>query len=227
MNKTGQIGSSRRINLMSQVLTLVVLVLFRLAGLVAGISLTRSCCLSVGLAAVVECPLGLHTWRAVNLLETIFLGGTDFGTPWSFDRLLLLASDIEPNPGPQVSSTNRYRCVVCSTKVRNQGICCDSCDRWCHLKCAWLSDEECYRLGKCIDSWYCPACCLPNFTTFFETSTTTDLDVTASNLPIHPTSVSLVHLNIRSLLPKVNEISLLVSNHHLDVLTLSETWLDE
>ena len=141
-------------------------VLFRLARLVPSISLTRSCCLSVGLAAVVECPLGLHTWRAVNLLETIFLGGTDFGTPWSFDRLLLLASDIEPNPGPQVSSTNRYPCVVCSTEVRNQGICC-------------------------------------------------------------PTSVSLVHLNIRNILPKLNEISLLVSNHHPDVLTLSETWLDE
>ena len=125
---------------------------------------------------------------------------------------------------PQVSSTNRYPCVVCSTEVRNQGICCDSCDRWCHLKCSWLSEEEFYILGNCNDSWYCPACCLPNFTTFFETSTTTDLDVTASNLPIYPTSVSLVHLNIRS---KLNEISLLVSNHNLNVLTLSETWLDE
>ena len=39
--------------------------------------------------------------------------------------------------------------------------------------------------------------------------------------------MSLVHLNIRSLLPKLNEISLLVSNYSLDVLTLSETWLDE
>ena len=152
-------------NVMSHALTLVVLVLCRLAGLVPGISLTRSCCSSVGLAAVVECPPDPRTWRAANLLVTIFLGGTNWSsrTSWSFDGLLLLAGDIEPNPGPQVSSTNRYPCVVCSTEVRNQGICCDSCDRWCHLNCSWL---------------------------------------------------------------KLNEISLLVSNHNLDVLTLSETWLD-
>ena len=37
-------------------------------------------------------------------------------------------------------------CSICDSDVIDLGICCDTCERWCHPKCAWISNEEYYRL---------------------------------------------------------------------------------
>ena len=147
--------------------------------------------------------------------------------PWLFSiGLLLLCGDTHPNPGP--TTAPRYPCVSCNDEVIDQGICCDGCQRWCHPKCAFVSDEEYLRLGSCSDTWLCPTCCLPSFTSsLLDLSDHTVSEGHDANLPNYPNSVSVTHLNARSLLPHMDEISLLATNHLIDVITLSETWLDE
>ena len=44
---------------------------------------------------------------------------------------------------------------------------------------------------------------------------------------ISMTCVRLAHLNVRSLLPKLQEITDLLINQGIDVLVLTETWLDQ
>lgn len=69
--------------------------------------------------------------------------------------LLLLAGDIEVNPGPV-----RYPCTVCSKAVRKnqRGICCDRCESWSHARCCQIDVGEYERLGKSNEEWFCPSC---------------------------------------------------------------------
>jgi hypothetical protein len=52
---------------------------------------------------------------------------------------LLLSGDVHPNPGPV-----RYPCGVCANPVaqNHYAVCCDSCDRWVHIRCAGISQAE-------------------------------------------------------------------------------------
>ena len=83
---------------------------------------------------------------------------------WWTAALLLLSGGINPNPGPP---RHLHLCVVCSKVVRQVGIKCDICSKWCHPKCAWMDDMEYQRLGNSADAWSCPACCLPSFNDSF------------------------------------------------------------
>ena len=115
-------------------------------------------------------------------------------------------------------------CSICDSDVIDFGICCDTCERWCHPKCAWISNEEYYRLGSCDDLWLCPACCLPSFnTSLFEISSS----LSYNNLSVSPNLISISHLNTRSILSSFAEFSSLMTSHQFHVITLSETWLDE
>ena len=70
--------------------------------------------------------------------------------------LLLLAGDIEKNPGPA-----RFPCTVCRKPVkRNQrGIECSKCAHWTHAKCGGVSPEEYVKVGEREDEpWLCPTC---------------------------------------------------------------------
>lgn len=52
---------------------------------------------------------------------------------------ILLCGDIHPNPGPV-----RFPCGVCTNPVaqNHHAVCCDSCDRWVHIRCAGISQTE-------------------------------------------------------------------------------------
>jgi hypothetical protein len=69
--------------------------------------------------------------------------------------VILLANDIELNPGPA-----KYPCIECSKAVRSnqQGILCDGCELWCHRKCTDTSKTEYDRLDVSDDPWHCRAC---------------------------------------------------------------------
>ena len=70
--------------------------------------------------------------------------------------LLLVAGDVEPNPGPV-----RFPCTVCQKPVKcnQRGIQCSICANWTHAKCGSVSTEECVRLGEREDEpWLCPNC---------------------------------------------------------------------
>ncbi len=110
---------------------------------------------------------------------------------------------------------------MCTTNVTNKEILCDRCRYWCHPNCAWLSDDEYSILGDSLDTCYCPACYLPSLGSSL-------LRVYLMTTQTQPSFVSIIHLNTRSLLPSTEDIlcSILDSNP-IDILTLSETWLDD
>ena len=110
-------------------------------------------------------------------------------------------------------------CSICDSDVIDFGICCDTCERWCDSKCAWISNEEYYRLGSCDDLWLCPASCLPSFnTSLFEISSNSSLSY--NNLSVSPNLISISHLNTRSILSSFDEVSSLMTSHQFHVITL-------
>ena len=67
--------------------------------------------------------------------------------------LLLIRSDIHPNPGPIDP------CFVCSRRVTwgNRSIQCTNCSLWLHLSCSGLSPAD-FRKISPGHSWTCPMC---------------------------------------------------------------------
>ena len=64
---------------------------------------------------------------------------------------LLLAGDIETNPGP-------YTCPICDTHITSSragggSVCCNSCRRWIHLRCTTLN-----TLTDYTRNWTCLLC---------------------------------------------------------------------
>ncbi len=101
-------------------------------------------------------------------------------------------------------------------------------DRWCHPSCAHVTHSEYDRLGSCDDPWLCPGCCLPNWSdTFIDDELerqrpSENISFSAStgeegsvgdrlfDAAARPNTVVFCHLNIRSLLPKMDEFRDLV-----------------
>ena len=68
--------------------------------------------------------------------------------------LIILAGDIEMNPGPrsQCSQCKKY-CKATDTVVK-----CEECRKCFHASCANLSEKELLELGSDNGSWYCKDC---------------------------------------------------------------------
>ena len=78
--------------------------------------------------------------------------------------LILLAGDIETNPGPRPP---RFPCGVCSKACSSYrgakaSILCESCDLWFHAECVGLSDNVFNVLGRSDTPWECYKCGMPN-----------------------------------------------------------------
>ena len=73
--------------------------------------------------------------------------------------LLLIAGDVESNPGP-----TKYPCTSCCkpVKLNQKGTLCDRCDMWTHARCCYVDDDEYQRISALEDSckWFCPTCTL-------------------------------------------------------------------
>lgn len=72
--------------------------------------------------------------------------------------LLLMAGDIQPNPGP-----NTERCLICKKPASNTlSLKCDTCSGWSHISCT----DQRYNQNKLTNhsyQWQCPnPYCLPN-----------------------------------------------------------------
>ena len=119
--------------------------------------------------------------------------------PYVILLLLLLAGDIETNPGPR---TPKYPCGECkkactSYKGSQASILCDSCNSWFHSKCVGLIDVVFDTLGRCDLPWECYKCDIPNISTSLfdssishnsETSTSTSRSSCSSTSSIQPSS---------------------------------------
>ena len=175
-----------------------------------------------------------------NLYNSIVVSYISSCIPIS-SLLILLSGDVESNPGPGP----KFPCGVCSraVKLNQKGIQCDACDVWFHTKCDRLPDSEYMRLTNTEDPWYCSTCSLPPLSdSFFDTPDLNDslndtgnscIDDSDASLPPYfcvpptlSTSLLMSHLNIRSMLPKLDDVRLFLKQHkHGFVFGLSETWL--
>ena len=79
--------------------------------------------------------------------------------------LLLLAGDVETNPGPDSTLSSSFPCGLCEVDANwsNGGIACENCDRWYHRSCADLSLSSFGRLANTSLVWICKQCNSSNF----------------------------------------------------------------
>ena len=79
--------------------------------------------------------------------------------------LLLLAGDVEVNPGPGGSSFSRGLCEI-DANWSNGGIACEHCDVWYHRDCARLNLSSFNRLAFPSRILICYKCSSKNFSHF-------------------------------------------------------------
>ena len=151
--------------------------------------------------------------------------------------LLLLAGDVEVNPGHV-----RYPCTMCKKAVKSnqRGILCDRCELWSHARCCAVDASQYERLGQNEnEEWLCPSCIsaelpfadvsLPtnNSTTWAPNGTPPDPLEKPSPLDDCTSKAVFCHLNVRSLLNKMDELrSVLQCAKRPVVFGISETWLN-
>ena len=68
--------------------------------------------------------------------------------------LIILAGDIEMNPGP------RFQCRLCKKycKASDKVVECEDCKKRFNASCAKLGDDELSKLESDNGSWYCANC---------------------------------------------------------------------
>jgi len=123
-------------------------------------------------------PVGRRRARLRLRMDFLASGGS-----WLI-CLLLLAGDVELNPGPR---STRYPCGVCrkAVKYRDRAVACDTCNIWYHTDCMKMNSVLFESLRDSDISWTCLACGVPNFSSrLFETSFSTTPN------PFEPLNVS-------------------------------------
>ena len=166
----------------------------------------------------------------------------------SYIRLmLLLCGDVSLNPGPR---NWKCPCGVCHKPVKSnqQGLQCDPCDTWSHLKCLpeaiRVTNQDYARLSVTTENWYCFLCQLPLFIDSFFSSAESPLaddtnDEITSTSEVNnifyelrsvmkkcPKNIIVSHLTINSLRIFFYELSDLFSSMLVDILFITETKLD-
>ena len=105
--------------------------------------------------------------------------------------LLLLAGDIELNPGPR---RPKFPCGECgractSYKGAKASILCESCEMWFHSECVGLSDLALDVLGRSDLPWECCCCGLPNLSSgLFDSVILDETENSTSTIKSHSTS---------------------------------------
>ena len=168
--------------------------------------------------------------------------------------LLMKSGDVSPNPGPTEQErvyTPKHPCSRCGKGVtgRSRAISCDSCDQWTHNKCAGMFsndqyDELCSNSGEF--AFLCNQCTLhalpfaddidhPCVITQGDDFSSEIADDTADQSTnerpldfecLHSKGLNFIHLNVRSLLPKLDELRILAANTKVAVIGVTESWLD-
>ena len=156
----------------------------------------------------------------------------------SFYKILLLISgDISLNPGP-----TKYPCTICDRGVR-KGVYCTNCKMWVHQKCEDISNIEYRRLSKIPEATYrytCRNCAVSDFLPFHDVSFEEPINIT--NDPINTSELNLdkdmwspfkksglhfLHINMNSILSKIEEIRHIAKLSNASVIGVSESKLDD
>ena len=83
-----------------------------------------------------------------------------------FSLVLLLAGDVQLNPGPRTNSV--YPCGLCDSPVtwKCRGVACDACSIWYHGSCIELCSSDYALLNRSHVQWLCHKCDSINCDTF-------------------------------------------------------------
>ena len=175
----------------------------------------------------------MEVWRRYRrLCPRMARRGTEGKPVWKVLWLLLVCGDVESNPGPV-----RFPCGCCgkAVKVNQDGVLCDGCGKWLHRKCIYMDRKVYLQLGESDEPWYCAGCSLPAFSdSYFEDtlgsafstgSVTEETEVWSFS---NTRKLVIAHLNVRSLLPKLDEIrTCLAGRAPPPIVAFTESWLDE
>ena len=165
----------------------------------------------------------------------------------NFFLSLLLAGDIELNPGPGVHTT-KCVCPGCLRTVakNHRAVNCDLCLKWYHIKCENISPKQYNDFVRKSDInelfFTCSAChleSLPFPEGYFELSSE-DSDFTPQeNLNFVENSeynfknlnsrkgLSISLLNVNGLRSKLDDIKILLQSGNIDILCVNETKVDQ
>jgi len=143
---------------------------------------------------------------------------------------LIVSADICPNPGSTATVNISAKCAVCKRTMAktHRAVTCDSCSKWCHIKCGGVSVNE-YRRLQMEDEipWICPICTVPSdpepLHSFVDDSTlevlhTHDLQV-YNDLEslINTQGLKVARLNVNGLTNKMSEIRFLLQETRFDI----------
>ena len=168
-------------------------------------------------------------------------------------QLLLIAGDVHPEPGPYTGKKPRakhiaVKCPQCEKTVKrsHKRAACDKCFNVLRIRCVYSNSWFIKNTGTHDPrSWKCPECTLTELPFLIlkdfgelegkaneQTSSALDselemLDSVAEALRTHPTHLSIMHLNTKSIVSPFNEFQSLVGDYPMDIITMSETWLKD
>ena len=183
--------------------------------------------------------MSTHTVDTSNLLMTFSL---------------LICAYIHPCPGP-MKRTPKYPCTSCQKGVtaRSKAVSCDICEDWTHIKCGGISEDMYNATIQHSEpiNFICNPCAIasvPGVDMFDDNPVVTNCsqsedlnysdlpDVNSSELDDRSTDVykcfkkrglHFIHLNVRSLLPKLDELHIIAIKSKAAVIGVTETWLDD
>lgn len=160
---------------------------------------------------------------------------------------LLLAGDVHPCPGPR---TPKHPCIICQRAVikSSKAISCDSCNNWVHIKCCDFPRQKYDELAKSgsVFNFECQLCLMSHLPFYESTSThvpneepvmpdtTYNPDITrpSQSQPsafahFRRKGLHCLHLNVRSLIPKLDELKFIAQKSNAAVIGITETFLDD
>ena len=147
--------------------------------------------------------------------------------------ILLLSGDINLHPGPV-----KYACSICNKAVRKRQISCNNCGLWIHKNCVPMripNNEFQFTCHKCLNHTWQQ---LPFPDEDPEEHSQIDPNETLNNNLDNLTDINswkvfkthglhFLHLNINSVLSKIEELRLIAKNSEATVIGITESKLDE
>ena len=154
-----------------------------------------------------------------------------------FKFLLLVSGDISLNPGP-----TRHPCAVCEKGVR-KGVLCSHCNLWVHQTCEGISNTEYKRLSKIPKdkfSYTCSKCTVSDVLPFYDIPLESPVELNNDDFSINELNINqdiwspfrkrglhFLHININSILPKIDEVRQIAKLSDASIIGISESKLDE
>ncbi|XP_060607821.1 uncharacterized protein LOC132759963 [Ruditapes philippinarum] len=168
--------------------------------------------------------------------------------------LILLAGDIQVNPGPI-----RNPCFKCCRPIASthRNVKCVTCNHKWHIKCQQISPREFTSLYSNLESWMCNACSklslskeIPSADEIHNSSNSHVINskgVNSSNLESNQQhqnvsstirdscenincferkGLHFIHFNVCSLLPKMSELRQIATKFKFSAIAITESWLD-